>query len=87
MSNEWISVKDRLPKKNGKYLCYNICLIGGIGIFSFAKNLKKVGINDFMFRKSGWYAYDSECGFYEVSNVTHWMPLPEPPKEDEREES
>ena len=85
MSNEWISVKDRLPKKNGKYLCYTPCLISGIGIFSFAKNLKKVGINDFMFRKSGWYAYDSEQGYYEIFNITHWMPLPEPPKEDEHD--
>ena len=61
--NEWISVKDRLPKEDGKdVLTYRgedeLCIelyAQGYG-FSF----------DDMFQ----------------SDVTHWMPLPEPPKED-----
>lgn len=84
MSN-WISVNDRLPNKNGKYLC---CWKGCIGdilyisIYSFAKNLSKVDRYVFQGkRKSGWYDYDSEWGYGEISNVTHWMPLPELPKE------
>ena len=70
--NDWISVKDRLPKINNKYLC--VLNNRTISICSFAHNLKKVD-------KSGWYDYDGEWGYYEVSNVTHWMPLPELPKE------
>ena len=76
---KWISVKDKLPKINNKYLCVlNNC---AISICSFAHNLKKVDKYDFNTNKSGWYDYDSEWGYYEVSNVTHWMPLPELPKE------
>lgn len=83
MMPEWISVKDRLPEKNGKYLCfrkYNVLSGGNIQIYSFAHNLKKVDKYDFRHNKSGWYDYDSEYGYCEVDNITHWMPLPEPPK-------
>lgn len=80
---EWISVKDRLPKKNGKYLCFKVnnVLPGGyVRIYFFANNLKKVDKYDFYdANRNGWYDYDSEWGYYEVSNITHWMPLPEPP--------
>ena len=84
---EWISVKDKLPNKDEQYLC---CYIGTlsdkprISIFSFAKNLRKVDKYDF-YNKSGagWYDYDSEWGHCEIDNVTHWMPLPELPKERE----
>ena len=78
---KWISVKDKLPSKNGKYLC---CWGEGkyISIYSFAKNLSKVDECDFHGkRKSGWYDYDSEWGYGEMCGVTHWMPLPELPKE------
>jgi hypothetical protein len=81
--NKWISVKDRLPDKNGKYLCYcGESFIKTTDIYSFAKNLKKVDKYDFRDKKAGWYSYDSEWGYFERSGVTHWMPLPEPPKED-----
>lgn len=79
---EWISVKDRLPKKDGTYLCCHF-FYGSYytSVRSFAKNLRKVDKYDFDTNKSGWYDSDSEWGYYEVSNVTHWMPLPELPKE------
>lgn len=85
---EWISVKDKLPNKNGKYLCcYRLYAFGSksIGIYSFAKNLRKVDKYDFKSEnRAGWYDYDSEWGYYERNNVTHWMPLPELPKECEQ---
>lgn len=59
---EWISVDDKLPDKNGKYLC---CTHGTIRILGYSA-----------YRPQGFYDYDSEWGFAEVE-VTHWMPLPE----------
>ena len=80
---EWISVKERLPDKEGKYLCYcDYGCSGAISVYSFAKNLSKVDKYDFRGEKrAGWYFYDSEWGYGETESVTHWMPLPEPPKE------
>ena len=78
---EWISVKDKLPDKDGNYLC---CWgeHKGIAICSFAKNLRKVDKYDFKGKnRAGWYDYDSEWGYGEMCNVTHWMPLPELPNE------
>ena len=80
--NEWISVKDRLPDENGKYLCYHRhnCY-GYMDVCSFATNLKRVDAYDFYGKnRCGWYAYDSEYGYYECSYITHWMPLPEEPE-------
>lgn len=31
----------------------------------------------------GFYYYDSEYGDITLDDVTHWMPLPEPPQEEE----
>lgn len=82
---EWISVKDRLPDKNGKYLC---CVesYGNyryIAAYSFALNLEKIDKYDFYNqRHCGWYGCDSEYGYYEHEGVTHWMQLPELPKEE-----
>jgi hypothetical protein len=80
--NRWISVKDSLPNENGLYLCF----CKGYGnhhyydVVTFANCLEKVDKYDFEGRnRCGWYNYDSEYGYYE-QDVTHWMPLPEPPK-------
>ena len=62
----WISVKDRLPEKHDRYLC-------NVKAFSFP-DLRYFAI----------LKYD-DGGFIEgkiyTDDVTHWMPLPEPPKE------
>ena len=80
---EWISVNDRLPDKDGKYLCCHFFAnLKYISVCSFAKNLRKVDKYDFPNEnRKGWYGSDSEYGYYEKTNVTHWMPLPELPKE------
>lgn len=85
---EWISVKDRLPDESGKYLVFSRYVSGNLKIDSFhirnySDNLSKVDEYDFDEKEDnrpGWYDYDSECGFYEVGGITHWQPLPEPPK-------
>lgn len=84
---EWISVKDRLPKDRQKVLVfqkakpYNVTTIGTCW---YSKRL--VDVDDFFFQRQlhdGFYDSDSEYGYYEVGDVTHWMPLPEAPKEVE----
>lgn len=77
---EWISVKDRLPEKNGRYLC---CLKSlrktkTQVILGFALNLEE--FDDLFFRGKKYSGFFEEQEFYEVNCVTHWMPLPEPPK-------
>ena len=68
--HQWISVKDQLPEKDGDYL---IRLKNGAMMVIYYK---------FDYKNPGWYEYDSEWGFCERNDVTHYMPLPEPPKED-----
>ena len=73
------------PKENGRYLVVQtdgkhkwqeVC--------KYATDLRKVDEYDFKgIKRAGWYAYDSEWGYYEVDDVTHWMPLPQPQKEIE----
>lgn len=84
-NNEWISVKDRLPNKDGKYLCCHLFAnTRYITVRSFAKNLEKVDKFDLKGKKrEGWYDRDSEWGYYETDSVTHWLPLPKLPNESE----
>lgn len=83
--NMWISVNDRLPTENGKYIC---CVKGYVNsryidICCFAQCAEKVDKYDFEGRKDPvWYFYDSEYGYCETTNITHWMPLPEMPEEE-----
>jgi hypothetical protein len=75
-NNKWISVKDRLPEDGENVLVYN-----------------DDNSEDFIpyftgyFHGGMWYSsyalYEEE-NFLEVpSIVTHWMPLPEPPKDQQ----
>jgi hypothetical protein len=82
--SEWVSVNDRLPDKEGKYLCAEYSKQfnkHSIKVFNFAFNLYKVDKYDFSNCKgiSGFYEYDAEWGYSYFRNVTHWMPLPELP--------
>ena len=79
---EWISVKDRLPEEDGKYLVFEQSNgRTNTSVLRFAKDARKVDKYDFKGRwKNAWYEYDSEWGHYTVNSVTHWMPLPKPPK-------
>jgi len=70
--SEWISIGDRLPPRQKKVLIIEKggrCIVGYYGSSSGSYEG-----DDFWAALTG--GYDS----YPTTNVTHWMPLPEPPK-------
>ena len=82
----WISVKDKLPDKNGDYLVVTSFFDRRrIEVLTFVQNQEKLDSYDFHGkRRPGFVDYNSEYGFSE-RRVSHWMPLPEIPKEDNDE--
>ena len=66
---EWISVRARLPENNTRVLAY----------------CKDRCIHDVKWRwaDNAWYDKGS-AAVYLADFVTHWLPLPEPPKEGKR---
>lgn len=71
-SIEWIPVSEQLPEKIGYYIAYYTQ--------DYNKEYSHVGVCSYSPITTGAeYKWRISCGF-EV-NVTHWMPLPEPPKD------
>lgn len=68
---EWISVKDRLPDRTERVLC---------ACWDYVT--KSYWHELLWFENGNWWkslaTYDANYN----KHVTHWMPLPEPPKED-----
>lgn len=68
MSNEWISIKDRLPTKNEEVLVYRGGHIGNmINVYTYLDDNK----------------WEDDYGYWnrtENEGITHWMLLPKPPK-------
>ena len=79
---KWISVKDGLPEEDGSYLVTTNDFGNrqGVNIRWFAKDGETVDEYELAGQKCVWYFYDSEYGYVSTNSVTHWMPLPEPPK-------
>ena len=79
----WTPVAD-CPKADGQYLvtCRSF---GGqwTSTLGFARVGEDVDDYDLRGKRNVWYDYDSEYGYVAVHFVTHWMPLPKAPKEDE----
>ena len=72
--DKWVSVKDRLPEKSGQYLCW------------FGANKVAIGPAIVTYVDE-WKAFGNLVSLEKYPNITHWMPLPEPPKEDNNEGS
>lgn len=64
---EWVSVNDRLPEV-GEYV---VCIAKRNPFSRFMPMVARI-------EKNGWVNPITE---QYISEVTHWMPLPEPPKE------
>lgn len=67
---DWISVKDRLPDFGTKVLTYS--KFGHISDRILNKHVNANGAELLFF---------SPDGMQPGRDITHWMPLPEPPKE------
>ena len=68
------------------------CLVcnkyGTISIAGYTKNLEKLNVYAFKgLKQPGFYAYDSDEGYYMLLNVVAWMPLPKPYKEEDNEKN
>jgi len=73
-AHRWISVKDRLPEEGEEVLIFGQYLNDIPKILGVRSRYK--GDQDW---KYTWEGPDEWV--YRENDVTHWMPLPEPPKE------
>ena len=64
--SEWISVDDRLPSEDVPVICYSNDIVTGWQVVLFVSD-------------SFWM--ESSTGAPYPAIVTHWMPLPAPPKQ------
>jgi hypothetical protein len=80
-TSEWISVEERLPEKPLRCIVYRRPFNWLDYCVSFASfdPCYRGECGNPMNGKAVWYDYDSEYGDYRLSNITHWMPMPEPP--------
>lgn len=85
MNNKWINAKDQLPT-------FDVMVL----VKEHGEEATQIG---FVFKsKSGWIQWEAQnliplqdfkgyesCNEYSftMGTITHWMPLPEPPKEEE----
>ena len=87
--NVWISLKERLPDKDGEYLVYYSCendgSVGedkecGYSVEYFDKEMESFGYWQNIFDSGTLGFVDSE--FIEMDTAVAWMPLPKPYKEE-----
>ena len=68
--HKWISVKERLPETDD---------------FVIVAVLDERGDTPYQYTDFGWYLDAARCWIVNAEqrrDITHWMPLPEPPMED-----
>lgn len=68
---KWISVEERLPDDHGDFLTKIHC-----------DNVDWIEVNTFDHTEEEWWHYAGNRTVEATEFVTHWMPLPEPPKDD-----
>lgn len=70
---KWIPVTERLPEKGCEHLCR--CIVNDFDDMPFYMVLRYILIDEYPH-----FQHETKGGM----KVTHWMPLPEPPKEERR---
>lgn len=70
--SEWISVKDKMPPRDTDVLVF---IWGGCSVGRFDKGPDGL---ETRWEFEDYYLYKDE-----MNAVTHWMPLPEPPRMEE----
>lgn len=76
---QWISTKKMLPEKGKEVLVYTTLNCGTITVATLERS------GGSLIGKEGgiWFLYLGDEGVIATSEeVTHWMPMPEPPKEE-----
>ncbi len=65
---EWINVKDRIPGHRERV--------------GYTFDGKSIRTNVYYPGYNGFWESENSLGYYvDEKNITHWMPLPQPPKE------
>lgn len=82
--DEWISVKDRLPDPDEKVIVYNAENEGTFFARCIESNFECWDAVTREFVNWRWVPYGYIC--ITLESVTHWMPLPKPPKETYNDE-
>lgn len=77
VGSKWIPVTERLPEKNGEYLCRYV--FGDYDDMPFYQALYYYAAEE-----RPHFQHELEGGSPKMK-VTHWMPMPEPPKENDYE--
>ena len=79
---EWIPVTERLPELNQEVLVYAVGKIDGF-IGSSAYAITERFLFKYFPSSKGTEKWGSPWEYFmEDYEITHWMPLPEPPKEE-----
>lgn len=85
--NKWISVKERLPEHDEKILVYAkkgqvVCIF--VDTIEMNKQLRAKGYPEEQWdiNKKPYSFCSQEISGNVLNNVTHWMPLPERPNEE-----
>ena len=71
---EWISVKDQLPTKQTEVVFFAKAFEWRTGLFTPKGEFSEENV--FQYHEH----WGDDC-YHTLENVTHWMPLPAPPKE------
>lgn len=83
---EWIRTDDRLPELNKKvtrtgrsFVCDEGWGVLACGVVKLYSEYPCVHYANYDARSNQWWEGDNSEDPEKIENVTHWMPLPEPP--------